>query len=107
MTVRLETAEQVGHAGGVLGDLGRQRIDLARRVEELALGAGNRANADKDVADAKKPQSASPSMASRKSDGSGLAISFSSDPSAIWSGVPSLLISAAALKPNGLERELK
>ena len=55
----------------------------------------------------KNPQSASPLIASWKSDGSGFAISFSSDPSAIWIGVPSLFISAAALKPNTLERELK
>ena len=55
----------------------------------------------------RKPQSASPFRASRKSDGSGLAISLSSDPSATTIGVPSFFMSAAALKPSVLERELK
>ena len=55
----------------------------------------------------RKPQRASPFRASWKSDGSGLAISLSSEPCATTIGVPSLFMSAAALKPKILERELK
>ena len=53
------------------------------------------------------PQSASPRLASSKSDGSGLAMSFSFEPSAICSVVPSLFMSAAAPKPSVFEREPK
>ena len=50
----LEARPHVGDERGVFGDLGRQRVDPPRRVQELPVGAGDRANPDKDVADAEK-----------------------------------------------------
>src|ERR1700727_3275700 len=44
----------VGDEGGVFRDLGRQRVDPPRGVEELPTGAGDRPNADEDVADAEE-----------------------------------------------------
>ncbi len=106
--VRLEPSPQIGDARGVFRDLGGERIDAARGVQELAFGAGDRSDGDKDVAGAEKAaQRLRRSSASWKSEGSGLAISLASEPSAISSGLPSLFISAAALKPSVLARELK
>ena len=52
--VGLEASPHVGDERGVLGDLGRQRVDPARGVEELSVGAGDRPNADENVADPEK-----------------------------------------------------
>ena len=41
-------------SGGVLGNLGRQRVDPPRRVKELPAWAGDRANADENIADAQE-----------------------------------------------------
>ena len=49
-----EASPHVGDERGVFRDLGRQRIDPARGVEELPFGAGDRPNADEDVADAEE-----------------------------------------------------
>ena len=55
--------------------------NAARRVEELAVGLGDRANGDENIAGPEKPgRRVSPFTASWKSDGSGLAISLGSEP---------------------------
>ena len=50
----LEATEEIGYARGVLRDLGGERIDCARGVKELAVGAGNRSNGDESVSGAEK-----------------------------------------------------
>ena len=44
----------VGDERGVFRNLGRQRVNPSRGVQELPVGAGDRPNADEDVADAEE-----------------------------------------------------
>ena len=102
-----ETRPDVGNERRVFRDLGRQRVDPPRGVQELPFSAGNRPNADENVAD---PEEAAerftiqgvPEVRRLRSGDQ-----LSSDPCATAIGVPSFFMSAAAVKPNVLERELK
>ena len=48
--VRLKACPDVGNERRIFRDLGRQRVDPSRGVQELPVSPGNRPNADEDVA---------------------------------------------------------
>src|SRR3984957_11225107 len=49
--MRFEARPDVGNERRIFRDLGRQRVDPSRSVQELAFGSRNRPNANEDVAD--------------------------------------------------------
>jgi hypothetical protein len=56
----LRSAPRCWKQARVFRDLGGQRVNPSGSVQELAVRPGNRPNANEDVADPRKPQSASP-----------------------------------------------
>src|ERR1700722_20078793 len=54
MPVGLEASPHVGNEPGVFRDLCRQGVDASRGIEKLPFGAGDRPNANEDVANAEE-----------------------------------------------------
>ena len=105
--MRLEASPHVGDERRVFRDLGGQRVDPARRIQELPVGAVNRPNADEDIPGAEKPAQSLPVHRVLEVGGLGPGDQLSSDPWATTIGVPSFFMSAAAVKPSVFARELK